>query len=486
MRRLKDRSLLFLLVIGVVSAALLAVALVFARGGGDSEAAPPCPGADGRSRELRECLAGPLAFIETPFAVGSGVLLEDGHIVTNAHVIDPYATAEVTFDGGESFADVPVVGVDAFADIAVLGPIETDRAGLRLDPLPDLEDADEPEVFLVGYPGGIESDDPSISLSSGVLSRVRNDDTFGLRYLQTDAAIAGGQSGGALVDGEGRVLGISGLGFAEEFALALSADDVAKSVQRTLEGGDERRVVPSEGEGGTEPLDVTLTASDPSRLLLIPKTDATRDVRITVDSDEDVAVDVSSFEQGPIGANETSQRLAAEFAEEAGGGFGPGFEVPDLDEPTPGTFEFSASGDETVLVLVSRADNDASVTVELDAPFVVVDETRELGPLAVGETVRGVLDGFTFDATYDLELEAGDEIEISMHAGTSDAYFALLAPGEELDPMAEPSGDDGGGGLYDLDPREIVEIDESGTWRLVVGTYDGVVTGYELSVQPVT
>ena len=99
-----------------------------------------------------------------------------------------------------------------------------------LDPLPDFDEADEPDVFLVGFPGGIESGDPEIALAGGLLSRLREDDTFGLTYLQTDAAIAGGQSGGALVDEDGTVLGISGLGFAEEFALALSSDDVAASV----------------------------------------------------------------------------------------------------------------------------------------------------------------------------------------------------------------------------------------------------------------
>ena len=105
----------------------------------ESEAGPACPGADGRSRELRRCLADSLAFVETPIATGSGVLIADGYIVPNAHVVDPYDRADVTFDGGETSDQVAVVGVDAFADIAVLGPITTDRRGLRVDPIPRLQ-----------------------------------------------------------------------------------------------------------------------------------------------------------------------------------------------------------------------------------------------------------------------------------------------------------------------------------------------------------
>jgi hypothetical protein len=123
------------------------------------------------------------------------------------------------------------------------------------------------------------------------------------------------------------------------------------------------------------------------------------------------------------------------------------------------------------------------VAIELDAPFTVEDDTLDLSELTVDQPVRGVLDGFTWDAMYTLELEEGDEIEIALRAGTSDPYFWLLAPGEgSADFDAEPDADDGGGGLYDLDAKERFTIDESGTWRLVFGTYDGTVTGYELTV----
>ncbi len=103
--------------------------------------------------------------------------------------------------------------------------------------------------------------------------------------------------------------------------------------------------------------------------------------------------------------------------------------------------------------------------------------------MTVGAPARGVLDGFSFEAEHTVELVEGDEVEITVRAGTSDAFFTFLGPDEERDPFAMPLGDDGAGGLYDLDPRETFTVEKSGTHRVLVSTYDGVVGGYELTVE---
>ena len=69
-------------------------------------------------------------------------------------------------------------------------------------------------VFLVGYPAATDLF-PQVSITEGTVSRFREWDLAGLTLLQTDAAIAGGQSGGALVNTEGEVVGISTWGFSE-------------------------------------------------------------------------------------------------------------------------------------------------------------------------------------------------------------------------------------------------------------------------------
>ncbi|MGE0309060.1 MAG: S1C family serine protease, partial [Acidimicrobiia bacterium] len=187
-----------------------------------------------------------IAFVETPSASGSGVLLDNGFVLTNLHVIEPYRLVDLHFDGlSTSFTDVPVVGVDYDTDIAVLGPITIDRPALTLADPSDLAKGDQ--LYLVGYPGEVDAE-PEVTITSGILSRVRLLADYEQTYLQTDAAIAGGQSGGALVDGRGRVVGISGLSFAETFALALSASNAAKSVESIQAGrGDAYETFPETG-----------------------------------------------------------------------------------------------------------------------------------------------------------------------------------------------------------------------------------------------
>lgn len=478
--RRRRRWLVVTAVAASAAVAAAAVAIVAVSGGDD--ASGPCPGADGRSRELRRCLAESLAYIETQISAGSGVLLEGGYVVTNAHVVDPYGEANVSFGSGRTFEAVPVVGVDAFADIAVLGPIETDRRPLALEPIPDFDEVEEPDVFLVGYPGGIESSDPEIALSGGLLSRLREDDTFGLTYLQTDAAIAGGQSGGALVDENGTLLGISGLRFAEEFALALSADDVAASPARIQAGdGDERRVLPTLDDAASDPISTELTVDHPSRIMVLPAGSERREVVVTATSPDDVAIHVSTAWGEAIGVNDAGMDWAQQQAEDFAD---PTLDDIDLlDEERPGMFRFDAPSGEDVIVLVGRVDDDTTVELSADVPFAVFDDTRDGEPVTIDEPLRGVIDGVTYEVIHPVELEAGDVIEISVHAGTSDAYFTLLEPGEEYDPSAEPDVDDGGGGLYDLDAAETFDVERSGTYRIVVSTWDGVVTGYELTVR---
>jgi S1-C subfamily serine protease len=473
-------------VVPVAVGAVLALAggaiAVVAAGGGDDGS--PCPGADGRSRQLRRCLSESLAFVETSVAAGSGVLIADGYVVTNAHVVDPFGSADLTFAGGEHFDDVEVIGVDAEADIAVLGPVDVSARPLPLDPIPDFEEADEPDVFLVGYPGGVESDDPSVTLAGGLLSRVREDDTFGLTYLQTDAAIAGGQSGGALVDGHGTVLGISGLGFAEEFALVLSADDVADAVERILAGdGDDRRVIPTIETAPSEAQTFEVTVDDPSVSMVLPADGSRReDVEVVVDGDADVAVYVSTLWGDQLGVNDAGMAVARARAEEFDDSTIDDVDL--LEEPQPGRFRLDVPRDADVVVSVERVDEDATVTLSADVPFEAFDMTTQGEAIVVGTPQRVVVDGFTFEVVHPIELEAGEDVSITVRGGTSDAYFSVLAPGDDYDPTAEADADDGGGGLYDIDPTDTFEADETGTYRIVVGTWDGIVGAYEIQVEP--
>jgi len=166
---------------------------------------------------------------------GSGVIVsEDGYILTNNHVIEgaDADSLKIALADGKTKYDAKIVGTDPRTDLAVL-KIEAKKL-----PAVTLADSDKLEVgdvvLAIGNPFGIGQ-----SVSMGIISAVgRADLPFGNMaeyedFIQTDAAINPGNSGGALVDAEGRLIGINqsiaspsggnaGVGFAVPVNLARS------------------------------------------------------------------------------------------------------------------------------------------------------------------------------------------------------------------------------------------------------------------------
>lgn len=200
-----------------------------------------------------------VAFVETAIGTGSASLVAGGYLVTNYHVLWPYDLARVVFPDGTEFIDVPLVAWDPLIDIAVLGPIETDISPVELSKSASIPVGSD--VYLIGYPGEAESF-PQPSLSRGLVSRLRSWEGAGITYIQTDATIAGGQSGGVLVSSDGEVVGVSGFVFTEgDFALVASSADVAPIVSELIAGdtsGLRDRLVPASGQR----LDSALATAD--------------------------------------------------------------------------------------------------------------------------------------------------------------------------------------------------------------------------------
>ena len=136
--------------------------------------------------------------------VGSGVIVtKDGYVLTNNHVVDDADQVKVTLLDGREFT-AKVVGKDPKSDVAV---VKIDAADL---PFLTMADSDKIEVgdiaLAVGNPFGIGQ-----TVTMGMISATGRA-TMGLDYedfIQTDAAINPGNSGGALVDAEGRLIGIN-------------------------------------------------------------------------------------------------------------------------------------------------------------------------------------------------------------------------------------------------------------------------------------
>lgn len=138
---------------------------------------------------------------------GSGLVLRsDGHVLTNAHVIDGADEIEVTLASGERLS-ATLVGIDRDTDIAV---VKTDRDDLPPAVIGSAKDLRVGELAVaIGSPLGLEQ-----TVTSGIISalgrRVSREDSPPLvDMIQTDAPITQGNSGGALINGEGAVIGIN-------------------------------------------------------------------------------------------------------------------------------------------------------------------------------------------------------------------------------------------------------------------------------------
>jgi S1-C subfamily serine protease len=138
---------------------------------------------------------------------GSGFLVDDqGHILTNNHVVDGATSVKVVLDDG-STVDATVVGTDAIDDLAVIS-IDPE---LVKDIIP-LQFADSGAIkpgemaIAIGTPYGL-TDTVTVGIISGLNRNVSGSSLTGM--LQTDAAINPGNSGGPLLDVNGMVIGIN-------------------------------------------------------------------------------------------------------------------------------------------------------------------------------------------------------------------------------------------------------------------------------------
>ena len=173
-------------------------------------------------------------------SLGSGVIIsEQGFILTNLHVVDTLFDAfdtEVTLNDTRR-TPATVVAWDKTNDLAVLH--------INMDDLTPIQIGDENKlqvgdiVFAVGYPRNIGQ-----SVSQGIVSALTHNTEDSVTIIRTDAAINPGNSGGALIDIEGKLVGLNssifsesgnfeGIGFATPASIAVSA--MQEMVEQAIE-----------------------------------------------------------------------------------------------------------------------------------------------------------------------------------------------------------------------------------------------------------
>lgn len=146
----------------------------------------------------------------TPEGTGSGsgvIMSKDGYIITNNHVVDGAQSVSVQLSDGTSL-DAEIIGTDEQTDLAVI----------KVTPTSDLTaaefgDSDELEpgeyAYAIGSPGGVQF---ANTITGGRISAINRDLTVNDRVMtliQTDASINNGNSGGALINKYGQVVGIT-------------------------------------------------------------------------------------------------------------------------------------------------------------------------------------------------------------------------------------------------------------------------------------
>ncbi len=179
----------------------------------------------------------------TQRAQGSGFVYDrDGHIVTNQHVVAGATSVSVSFWNGVE-RDAEVVGTDPSTDLAVL---RVDAPDGLLTPLTLADssavDVGDP-VLAMGSPFGLEG-----TITSGIVSALHREMTAPNNFtiidtIQTDAAINHGNSGGPLIDGRGRVIGVnaqieSESGGSDGVGFAIPSDTVRSIIRQLISTGE--------------------------------------------------------------------------------------------------------------------------------------------------------------------------------------------------------------------------------------------------------
>lgn len=187
---------------------------------------------------------------QAPMSTGSGVIIsQDGYIVTNNHVVDNAEKIEVTLNDKRSYV-ADIIGRDPATDLALLKIKETNLPFINYGNSDNVKVGEW--VLAVGNPFNLTS-----TVTAGIISAkarniniLANDPSKGVNpveaYLQTDAAVNPGNSGGALVNTRGELVGInsaiaSNTGSYTGYSFAIPVNLARKVVADLLEFGEVQR-----------------------------------------------------------------------------------------------------------------------------------------------------------------------------------------------------------------------------------------------------
>jgi hypothetical protein len=274
-----------------------------------------------------------------------------------------------------------------------------------------------------------------------------------MTYLQTDAVIAGGQSGGALVSDHGEVVGISGLLFAEGFALAASAPDVLSRIRTALRG---------EALDGLDARQLNGSGA------------LVRGAEVELANSIDEATWVFSAEVGEEISFEAPSPGDVTLAVVSSDGFVELFVDDTETDIETGSFEVVVGAPHVIAVSVAST-RPESVKVTSDVPFAAFVDPDHGRSIAPGELIAANVDYPTDVDYFLLELTAGQTVTVAVDSMNFDADLVLDRANNAGGVLA--SDDNSGGGVMGWDPRLTFTADESATYLIGVFDQSGVSPG---------
>ena len=163
--------------------------------------------------------------IRTDISQGTGFIISrEGYIVTNYHVMENANAATIISSDGQEHV-VSIIGFNDELDLALL-KIDGSYERIRLGNSNNVQAGEK--VIAIGNPLGLQ-----FSVSQGIVSAIHREGPNGLEaYIQTDAALNPGNSGGPLINKEGRVIGINNckVGGSESLGFALESNFIKEGI----------------------------------------------------------------------------------------------------------------------------------------------------------------------------------------------------------------------------------------------------------------
>ena len=357
---------------------------------------------------LRDDVAQSVGFVLSQQGTGSGVVISENLVLTNAHVAWPDSTVSLVFRNGATFQG-RVLALDPFIDLAVVDISRLTRKPppIAIGSTADLEIGDE--LHVIGYPAP-EEFTPDPTIDSGEVLEFADWEFTGVSWFTIDAPAVGGQSGGAVVDDFGRLVGISTFGSSLSLT-SISIDDALTEVDRMLAESNVRGLEPRELPHGGARRSNAIDLDGPwDQQLLLGWFTGDANVRIDWEDGGDLAVTTVD------GVSITSGPGRVEFF--------PLFAFP--------------------VVVAATADAPAGGSLESSLPLIPYDDPDHGKVLPRRGVVAGVYEvGGDRDYFY-LDLEEGESASIIVESASRTRLFVYDPDGDVVARDREVSGFIGG------------------------------------------